>query len=214
MEDVFAIIGKSGLMPVLTVERVEDAVPIAEALMAGGLPVAEVTFRTEAAAKAIAAMAKVPGLFLGAGTVLKPEQIDQAMDLGARFALAPGFNPKVAERALEKNMAFIPGICTASEIGLALQMGFSVQKFFPAEPVGGTAYLKAVSAPFRGVRFVPTGSIGLEQLPDYLALPSVLAVGGSWMVAPKLIQERRFDEITRLTRAAMDVVAKVRGQHP
>ena len=144
MENVFETIGKAGLMPVLTVERVEDAVPIAEALIAGGLPVAEVTFRTEAAAKSIAAMAKVPGLFLGAGTVLKPEQIDQAIDLGARFALAPGFNPKVAARALEKNFAFVPGICSPSEIGLALEMGFSVQKFFPAEPAGGTAYLKAV----------------------------------------------------------------------
>lgn len=211
MEDVFTTIGNAGLMPVIVVERVEDAVPLAEALIAGGLPVAEVTFRTEAAAKAIAAMAKVPGLFLGAGTVLKPEQIDQAMDLGARFVLAPGFNPKVAERALEKNMVFIPGVCTASEIGLALQMGFSVQKFFPAEPAGGTAYLKAVSAPFRGVRFVPTGSIGLEQLPGYISLPSVLAVGGSWMVAPKLIQEKKFDEITRLTRAAVDAVAKARS---
>ena len=211
MEDVFEIIGKAGLMPVLTVERVEDAMPIAEALMAGGLPVAEVTFRTEAAAKSIAAMAKVPGLFLGAGTVLKPDQIDQAIDLGARFALAPGFNPKVAQRALDKKFTFIPGICTPSEIGLALEMGFSVQKFFPAEPAGGPAYLKAVAAPFRGVRFVPTGSIGLEQLPSYLELPMVLSVGGSWMVAPKLIQDRKFDEITRLTRAAVDTVAKTRG---
>jgi 2-dehydro-3-deoxyphosphogluconate aldolase/(4S)-4-hydroxy-2-oxoglutarate aldolase len=211
MEDVFGIIGKAGLMPVIVVERVEDAVPLAEALIAGGLPVAEVTFRTEAAAKSIAAMAKVPGLFLGAGTVLKPDQVDEAVDLGARFALAPGFNPKVAARALEKNLPFIPGVCTASEIGLALEMGFSVQKFFPAEPSGGTAYLKAVAAPFRGVRFVPTGSIGLEQLSGYLELASVLAVGGSWMVAPKLIQEHRFDEITRLTRAAVETAKRVRG---
>ena len=211
MEDVFSFIGKAGLMPVLTVDREEDAVPIAEALITGGLPVAEVTFRTEAAAKVIAAMAKVPGLFLGAGTVLRPDQIDQAIDLGACFALAPGFNPKVAERALEKKFTFIPGICTPSEIGLALEMGFSVQKFFPAEPAGGTGYLKAVSAPFKGVRFVPTGSIGLEQLSGYLEMPQVLAVGGSWMVAPKLIQERKFDEITRLTRAAVEIVAKTRG---
>lgn len=214
MQDVFETIGKAGLMPVLTVERVEDAVPIAEALIAGGLPVAEVTFRTEAAAKSIAAMAKVPGLFLGAGTVLRPDQINEAIDLGAKFALAPGFNPKVAERALEKNFTFIPGVCTPSEIGLALEMGFSVQKFFPAEPAGGAAYLKAVWAPFRGARFVPTGSIGLEQLPSYLELPFVVAVGGSWMVAPKLIQERQFDEITRLTRAAVEIVTKMRGKHP
>ena len=209
MEDVFEIIGKKRLMPVLTVDRVDDAVPIAEALIAGGLPVAEVTFRTEAAAKVIAAMSRVPGLFLGAGTVLQPDQIDQAIDLGARFALAPGFNPKVAARALERNFPFIPGVCTPSEIGFAIEMGFSVLKFFPAEPAGGTTYLKAVHAPFRGVRFVPTGSIGLEQLPAYLELPFVLAVGGSWMVAPKLIKERNFTEITRLTHAAVEVVAKV-----
>src|SRR4051812_20748093 len=212
MEDVFEIIGKAGLMPVIVVERVEDAVPLAEALIAGGLPVAEVTFRTEAAGKAIAAMAKVPGLFLGAGTVLKPEQVDQALDLGARFALAPGFNPKVAARALEKKLPFIPGICTPSEVGLAREMGFPVQKFSPAEPAGGAPYLKAVSAPFKGVRFVPTGSIRLEQLAGYLELPFVLAVGGSWMVAPKLIQERKFDEITRLTRAAVETVQRVRNK--
>ena len=212
MENVFETIGKAGLMPVLTVERLEDAVPIAEALIAGGLPVAEVTFRTEAAAKSIAAMAKVPGFFIGAGTVLKPEQVDQAIDLGAKFALAPGFNPKVAARALEKNLTFLPGICTPSEIGLAVEMGFQVLKFFPAEPAGGPAYLKAVSAPFRGLRFVPTGSIGLEHLPSYLEMSSVIAVGGSWMVAPRLIQERKFDEITRLTCAAVEAVTKIRGK--
>jgi 2-dehydro-3-deoxyphosphogluconate aldolase/(4S)-4-hydroxy-2-oxoglutarate aldolase len=214
MTGTFAPLGQTGLVPVLTVERPEDALPIAEALIAGGLPVAEVTFRTAGAAKAIAAMAKVPGLFLGAGTVLKPEQVDQALDLGARYALAPGFDPKVAARALEKKLPFIPGVCTPSEIGLALASGFGVLKFFPAEPAGGAAYLKAVSAPFRDARFVPTGGIGPEQLSAYAALPSVLAVGGSWMVAPKLIQERRFDEITRLAKAAVEIVAKVRGLTP
>lgn len=211
LEKIFASLGKTPLMPVLTVERVEDAVPIAEALMEGGLPVAEVTFRTEAAAKVIAAMAKVPGLFLGAGTVLRPEQVDQALDLGARFALAPGFNPKVAARALEKKLPFIPGVCTPSEIGAAMEMGFAAQKFFPAEPAGGIGYLKAVAAPFKGVRFIPTGSIGLEQLASYLEQPFVLSVGGSWMVAPQLIQARNFAEITRLARAAMDIARKVRG---
>jgi 2-dehydro-3-deoxyphosphogluconate aldolase/(4S)-4-hydroxy-2-oxoglutarate aldolase len=136
------------------------------------------------------------------------------LDLGARYALAPGFDPKVAARALEKKLPFIPGVCTPSEIGLALASGFGVLKFFPAEPAGGAAYLKAVSAPFRDARFVPTGGIGPEQLSAYAALPSVLAVGGSWMVAPKLIQERRFDEITRLAKAAVEIVAKVRGLTP
>jgi len=210
MENVFDIMGKTGLMPVLTVERVEDAVPIAEALMAGGLPMAEVTFRTEAAGKAIAAMSKVPGLFLGAGTILKPEQVDQAIDLGARFGLSPGFNPKVAARALEKKFPFIPGVMTPSEMGMALDMGFSVQKFFPAESAGGAAYLKAVSAPMRGIRFVPTGGIAPENLPAYLALPSVLCIGGSWVATPKLVQDRNFAEITRLAKMAVEVVQQSR----
>ncbi len=210
MEDVFAALERSALLPVLTVERVEDAAPIAEALIAGGLPVAEVVFRTASAAKVLAAMAKVSGLLLGAGTVLRPEQVDQALDLGARFALAPGFNPKVAQRALDKRLPFIPGVCTPSEIALALDMGFTVQKFFPAEPAGGAAYLKAVAAPFRGVRFVPTGSIGLPQLPAYLRMPSVLAVGGSWMVAPELMVARDFAAITRLAAAAVQTVQTAR----
>jgi 2-dehydro-3-deoxyphosphogluconate aldolase/(4S)-4-hydroxy-2-oxoglutarate aldolase len=209
-QTVFDTLGRAGLMPVLTVEKAEDAVPIAEALIAGGLPVAEITFRTEAAAKALAAMAKAPGLFPGAGTMLKPEQVDQALDAGARFAVAPGFNPRVAERAREKGLVFLPGVATPSEIGQASEAGFSVLKFFPAEPAGGTAYLKAVSAPFRGLLFVPTGGIGLEQLPGYLRLPSVLAVGGSWMVAPDLIREGRFGEITRLAKAAVEIVSMTR----
>jgi 2-dehydro-3-deoxyphosphogluconate aldolase/(4S)-4-hydroxy-2-oxoglutarate aldolase len=211
MENIFDAIGKIGLMPVIVVEREEDAVPLAEALIAGGLPLAEVTFRTAAAAKVIAAMAKVPGLLLGAGTVLKPEQVDQAIDLGARFALAPGFVPQTAERALLKNFPFVPGVLTPSEISAALEAGFSVQKFFPAEPAGGANYIKAVSAPLRGVRFVPTGSIDLSKLSSYLQVPSVLAVGGSWMVAPKLIQDRNWKEITRLASEAVAVVHKIRS---
>jgi 2-dehydro-3-deoxyphosphogluconate aldolase/(4S)-4-hydroxy-2-oxoglutarate aldolase len=184
MTNIFDTIGSIGLMPVIVVEREEDAVPLAEALVEGGLPLAEVTFRTAAAAKVIAAMAKVPGLLLGAGTVMKPEQVDQAMDLGAQFALAPSFIPKTAEYALKKSFPFVPGVLSPSEISAALDAGFTVQKFFPAEPAGGAAFLKAVSAPILGVRLVPTGSIDLARLPSYLQVPSVLAVGGSWMVAP------------------------------
>jgi 2-dehydro-3-deoxyphosphogluconate aldolase/(4S)-4-hydroxy-2-oxoglutarate aldolase len=210
MSDIFDTIGKIGLMPVIVVEREEDAVPLAEALIEGGLPLAEVTFRTAAAAKVIAAMAKVPGLCLGAGTVMRPEQVDQAIDLGAQFALAPNFNVKTAEYALKKNYPFVPGILTPTEMGNALEAGFSVQKFFPAEPAGGAPFLKAVSAPIKGVRFIPTGSIDLARLGSYLELPSVLAVGGSWMVAPKLIQEKKWSEITRLAREAVAVVNSVR----
>ena len=210
MNDIFDTIGKIGLMPVIVVEREEDAVPLAEALIEGGLPLAEVTFRTAAAAKVIAAMAKVPGLCLGAGTVMKPEQVDQAMDLGAQFALAPNFNVKTAEHARKKNFPFVPGILSPTEIGNALEAGFSVQKFFPAEPAGGASFLKAVSAPIKGVRFIPTGSIDLARLPAYLEVSSVLAVGGSWMVAPKLIQEKKWSEITRLAREAVAVVKAAR----
>ena len=212
MTDIFDTIGKIGLMPVIVVEREEDAVPLAEALIEGGLPLAEVTFRTAAAAKVIAAMAKVPGLCLGAGTVLTPAQVDQAMDLGAQFALAPSFIPRTAEHALKKNFPFVPGILSPSEISAALEAGFSVQKFFPAEPAGGAAFVKAVSAPLKGVRFIPTGSIDLARLPSYLEIPSVLAVGGSWMVAPKLIHEKKWAEITRLAREAVEVVKRARPQ--
>jgi 2-dehydro-3-deoxyphosphogluconate aldolase/(4S)-4-hydroxy-2-oxoglutarate aldolase len=209
--DIFDRIGQISLMPVIVIEDAEAAVPLAEALIAGGLPLAEVTFRTAAAAKAIAAMARVPGLLLGAGTVMKPEQVDQAMDLGATFALAPNFNLKTAEHAQKKGLPFVPGVVTPTEMGMALDAGFSVQKFFPAEAAGGAPFLKAVSAPVRGIRFVPTGSIDLARLPSYLQLPSVLAVGGSWMVAPKLIQEKKWSEITRIAAEAVAVVKQSRG---
>jgi Entner-Doudoroff aldolase len=211
MTHIFDTIGSIGLMPVIVVEREDDAVPLAEALIEGGLPLAEVTFRTAAAAKVIAAMAKVPGLLLGAGTVLKPEQVDQAMDLGATFALAPGFNAKTANHALKRGFPFVPGVQTPTEIGNALDAGFAVQKFFPAEPAGGANYIKAVSAPLKGVRFVPTGSIDLAKLSSYLQVSSVLAVGGSWMVAPKLIQDRNWKEITRLAAEAVAVVKQHRS---
>ncbi len=210
MQNIFDKIGSIGLMPVIVIEDAEAAVPLAEALIAGGLPLAEVTFRTAAAGKAIAAMAKVPGLLLGAGTVMKPEQVDQAMDLGATFALAPSFIPKTAEYALKKGLPFVPGVLTPSEMGAALEAGFSVQKFFPAEPAGGAPFLKAVSAPVRGIRFVPTGSIDLAKLPSYLQISSVLAVGGSWMVAPQLIANKNWKEITRLAAEAVAVVQKIR----
>jgi 2-dehydro-3-deoxyphosphogluconate aldolase/(4S)-4-hydroxy-2-oxoglutarate aldolase len=132
------------------------------------------------------------------------------MDLGAQFALAPSFVPGTAEHALKKNFPFVPGILSPSEISAALEAGFSVQKFFPAEPAGGAAFVKAVSAPLKGVRFIPTGSIDLARLPSYLEIPSVLAVGGSWMVAPKLIQEKKWSEITRLAREAVAVVKATR----
>ncbi len=214
MNDLFATLGDIGLIPVLAVERAEDAVPLAEALQAGGLRAVEVTFRTGAAARVLAAMAGVPGLLPGAGTILTPDQVDQAVDLGARFGLAPGFNPRVAARALDKKFPFIPGVLTPSEMGAALDMGFTVQKFFPAESAGGAAYLKAVGAPLRGIRFVPTGGITPESIPAYLALPSVLCVGGSWMAAPKLVQDRNFAEITRLAQAAVDIIRAHRPRRP
>lgn len=207
---IFDQIASIGLMPVIVIEDAEAAVPLAEALIAGGLPAAEVTFRTAAAGKAIAAMAKVPGLLLGAGTVMRPEQVDQALDLGANFALAPNFYPRTAEHAQRKGLPFVPGVVTPGEMGAALEAGFSVQKFFPAEPAGGAPFLKAVSAPMQGIRFVPTGSIDLAKLPSYLQVPAVLAVGGSWMVAPKLIADRNWKEITRLAAEAVGVVRKIR----
>ena len=211
MTDIFDRIAAIGILPVIVIEDADAAVPLAEALLAGGLPLAEVTFRTPAAGKAIAAMAKVPGLLLGAGTVLTPDQVDQALDLGAAFALAPHFAPKTAGHALRKGLPYVPGVVTPTEMGTALEAGFAVQKFFPAEPAGGAAFLKAVAAPLRGIRFIPTGSIDLAKLPSYLRLPEVLAVGGSWMVSPRLIADRNWSEITRLAAEGVAVVRTVRG---
>jgi 2-dehydro-3-deoxyphosphogluconate aldolase/(4S)-4-hydroxy-2-oxoglutarate aldolase len=201
----FKRLAECRLVPVVVIDRAEDAWPLAQALKAGGLPVAEVTFRTAAAEAAIREMAKDKDIVLGAGTVLQPEQVDRAVDAGATYIVTPGFSVKVVRRCREKGVPVFPGVATPTEVQMALDEGVDVVKFFPAESLGGIKALKAIAAPYSMVRFIPTGGINLEKLPDYLAFKAVVAVGGSWMVAPELLKERNFAEVTRLAAQAVAV---------
>jgi 2-dehydro-3-deoxyphosphogluconate aldolase/(4S)-4-hydroxy-2-oxoglutarate aldolase len=173
-------------------------------LFEGGLPVAEVTFRTDAAADSIRKIAaERPNVIVGAGTVLTTEQVAMAHDAGAQFLVTPGFNPKVVAEAVRRGIPIVPGANSPTDVEMGLEAGLDILKFFPAEASGGVTMLKSLVGPYGGVRFVPTGGIGAKNLAQYLALPNVLACGGSWMVDPKLIAQGNFDEITRLTREAI-----------
>ncbi|MCB1329203.1 MAG: bifunctional 4-hydroxy-2-oxoglutarate aldolase/2-dehydro-3-deoxy-phosphogluconate aldolase [Maritimibacter sp.] len=208
--DVINAISKARLVPVVVLESATQAVPLARALVAGGLPVAEVTFRTPAAADAIRAIAQaVPEILLGAGTVLTPDQAEAAKDAGAKFLVTPGFNPDVVRKAQSLDLPIVPGVNNPSHVEQAMSMGLEVLKFFPAEASGGVAMLKALKGPYPGIRFVPTGGVGAGNVADYLRLPNVVACGGSWMVDPVRIAAGDFDAIIRLTREAMDVVRAV-----
>jgi 2-dehydro-3-deoxyphosphogluconate aldolase/(4S)-4-hydroxy-2-oxoglutarate aldolase len=212
MSDIMAALGGIGLIPVVKIERVEDAAALGAALKRGGLPCAEVTFRTAAAQGAIAMLARAhPDLVVGAGTVLSVEQAQQAQAAGARFIVSPGFSPKVVDWCLQQGLPVLPGVVTPTEIMAGLERGLRVFKFFPAEAYGGITTLKALSAPFAGVHYIPTGGITASNLADYLSLPAVHAVGGSWMVEGKLISSGQFDEIARLAAEACAVVRRVRS---
>ena len=209
MNPILEQFGRYGIIPVVKIDRAEDAVPLAKALCDGGLPVAEVTFRTAAAAEAIEAMCKAyPEMLVGAGTVLTTAQVDAAIAAGARFIMSPGLNPKVVSYCIEKNIPVTPGVTSPSEIEQALELGLEVVKFFPAEASGGLAKIKAMAAPYGGIRFMPTGGINADNLNSYLAYDRVLACGGSWMVSADLINAGDFAKITELTREA---VAKMLG---
>lgn len=194
------------VIPVVVLEAASHAEALGAALKAGGLPCAEVTFRTAAAQEALRTMARDADLLVGAGTVLQPDQVDRALDAGARFIVTPGFSRRVVERCQARGVVVYPGVATPTEIQMALEIGIDIVKFFPAETSGGVDALKAIAAPFPMVRFIPTGGINATNLERYLGFESVLAVGGSWMVAPPLIASANFDQITRLTRAAVDCV--------
>jgi len=212
MTDLLEKLGGLGVVPVVKIERAEDAVELGRALLAGGLPCAEITFRTAAAEEAIRRISSsLPEVIVGAGTVLSVDQADKAVSAGARFIVSPGFNQKVVDWCLQTKIPVTPGVMTPTEIDMALDRGLRILKFFPAEAIGGIAVLKAISAPYGGVKFIPTGGINQNNLADYLALPSVHCCGGSWLVKAGLISAGRFDEITRLTREAMSVVRQVRG---
>jgi 2-dehydro-3-deoxyphosphogluconate aldolase/(4S)-4-hydroxy-2-oxoglutarate aldolase len=201
--DVIARLAQLRLIPVIILENAADAQPLAEALLAGGLPCAEVTFRTAAALEAISIMAKVPGLLVGAGTVLKPEQAQAAADAGAQFIVTPGFNPRVVSYCVDHGIPITPGVSNPTIIEMALEHGLDVVKFFPAEASGGLPYLKAIAAPYGGMRFIPTGGIEPGNLRDYLAFPKVVACGGSWMVKPELLRARDWSIITALAAEAV-----------
>ena len=202
-----------GIIPVVSLERVESAIPLAEALLNGGLPCAEITFRTAAAEAAIRAISKAfPEILLGAGTVLTEEQIERAVAAGAKFIVAPGFSASVVNYCVEHHLPVFPGVCTPTDIQAALEAGLTMLKFFPADAFGGLKTLKALSAPFPSVEFIPTGGISTANLPEYLSFKKVLACGGSWMVKNELINENNFAEIKRLTEEAMAIKRQARGE--
>lgn len=205
---------KLGVVPVVAIENAEHALPLADALIAGGLPVAEITFRTAAGAAVIAAIAaQRPEMCIGAGTVLTPEQAKRAKECGAQFAVAPGLNPDVVRAAFDEELPFFPGVMTPSDVEAALSLGCRQLKFFPAGPAGGVPMLKALTAPYKhmGVKFMPTGGVTLENLAEYLAVESVTAVGGTWIAGTEAIRNGDWEGITARARAAAEVVNRVRG---
>lgn len=201
-----------GVVPVVVLNDAKDARPLAQALVEGGLAVAEVTFRTEAAEESIRIMTEAyPDMLVGAGTVLTIEQVDRAVAAGARFIVSPGFDPEIVDYCLEKSIPVYPGTVTPSEVAQAVKRGLTVCKFFPAEQFGGVSTIKALAAPYTMVKFMPTGGVNLKNLREYLGCDKIAACGGTWMVKGDLIREGRFDEIRRITAEAAEIVKEVRG---
>lgn len=201
--DIDAIAAKAPVIPVLTIDRLADAVPLARALVKGGLAVLEITFRTGAALEALAAIAReVPQAVVGAGTVLDESQLRQALSAGARFGVSPGCTPALAKAVTAAGLPFLPGVQTVSEALALKEQGFRLLKFFPADAAGGTTWLKAVAAPLAGLRFCPTGGIGIETAPAYLALPNVACVGGSWVAPRDAVAAGDWSRIERLAAGA------------
>ena len=200
-----------GIVPVVVLDDAKDAAPLAKALCDGGLACAEVTFRTDAAEESIRIMtSEYPDMVVGAGTVLTTEQVDRAVSAGAKFIVSPGLNPKVVKYCLEKNIPVTPGVVTPSEMEQAIELGLEVVKFFPAEPSGGLAMIKAVAAPYTMLRFMPTGGINPQNITPYLQYNKIIACAGSWMVKGSLVSEGKFDEITALTKEAVELVHSAR----
>ncbi|WP_104037277.1 bifunctional 4-hydroxy-2-oxoglutarate aldolase/2-dehydro-3-deoxy-phosphogluconate aldolase [Vibrio jasicida] len=195
------------VIPVIAINKAEDAIPLGRTLVENGMPCAEITFRTECAAEAIRAMrAEFPEMLIGAGTILTNEQVDQAIEAGVDFIVSPGFNPRTVQYCLDKGVAIVPGVNNPSLVEQAMEMGLRTLKFFPAEPSGGVGMLKALTAVYP-VKFMPTGGVSLGNVDEYLSIPSVLACGGTWMVPAKLIDEGKWDELGTLVRDAVAHVA-------
>ena len=211
MNEVLEKIQKIGIVPVVVLNDAKDAEPLAKALCAGGLPCAEVTFRTAAAAESIKIMStKFPEMLVGAGTVLTTEQVDRAVEAGAKFIVSPGLNPKIVKYCQEKGVPITPGTANPSDIEAALELGLEVVKFFPAEPAGGVAMIKAMAAPYNQLRFMPTGGIGTQNLKDYLGFDKIICCGGSWMVKVDLIKNGEFEKICNLTKEAKELAKSIR----
>ena len=211
MMDIAEKFQKLGVVPVVVLEDTKDAVPLAKALVEGGLPCAEVTFRTEAAEESIRLMTEqFPEMLGGAGTVLTREQVDAAVAAGAKFIVSPGFDPEIVDYCLEKEIPIFPGCVTPSEVAQAVKRGLKVVKFFPAEPAGGVAMIKAMAAPYNQLRFMPTGGIGTQNLKDYLGFDKIICCGGSWMVKADLIQNGEFEKICNLTKEAKELAKSIR----
>ena len=207
-EHIVEALKKYRLVPVITINDPKDTIPLCKALINGGLPVAEMTFRTAAAEEAIAIAAKeFPDMLVGAGTVITTDQVDRAKAAGATFLVSPGFNPKIVTHAMNSGIPMFPGINNPSDIEGALELGLDVLKFFPAEASGGLPLLKAMSAPYTGVRFMPTGGISPDNVLKYLANPKVVACGGSWMVPSDLMAAGKFEEIEALVKQAVSLTA-------
>jgi 2-dehydro-3-deoxyphosphogluconate aldolase/(4S)-4-hydroxy-2-oxoglutarate aldolase len=211
MEPIFAALGAIGLVPVIKIDRPEDAVPLAHALLDGGLGCAEITFRTAAAAESIRRIAdEARNMLVGAGTVLSVEHAEQAVEAGAQYIVSPGFDPTIVEWCQARKVPVLPGVVTPTEINMALARGLSLLKFFPAEEVGGARTLKALYGPYREVKFIPTGGIKPANLPEYLALPNVVACGGSWMATAEMLSGGQFAEIARAAAEARAIVEQAR----
>lgn len=201
-----------GVVPVVVLDDSKDALPLAKALVEGGLPCAEVTFRTAAAAESIRLMSEnYPDMLVGAGTVLSTKQVETAVKAGAKFIVSPGFDPEVVDYCLEKNIPVLPGCVSPSEVAQAVKRGLKVVKFFPAEPAGGLPMIKAMAAPYSELKFMPTGGISAKNLNDYLNCDKIICCGGSWMVKGDLVKAGDFDKIKALTKEAKDLVKSIRG---
>jgi 2-dehydro-3-deoxyphosphogluconate aldolase/(4S)-4-hydroxy-2-oxoglutarate aldolase len=213
--EIFSRIAQLGVVPVIAIENVDAAIPLADALIEGGLPVVEITFRTAAAAEVIRKMAKErPQLIVGAGTVLTAANVDAAKSSGAVFAVAPGLNPQTVKYAQSVGLPFVPGVATPSDIEMGLSLGCKLLKFFPAESNGGVGMIEALSAPYKhvGVRFMPTGGVNPSNLESYLKLGTVAAVGGTWIAKSEDLAKGKWDDIRSRCKAALQIVAKARAK--
>ncbi|GAA8676814.1 bifunctional 4-hydroxy-2-oxoglutarate aldolase/2-dehydro-3-deoxy-phosphogluconate aldolase [Helicobacter pylori] len=205
MQDkIIEVLQISPIVPVVVIENIKDAVPLAQSLIEGGIPIIEVTLRSSCALEAIELIAKnVPKMCVGAGTILNPTQLEQAQNRGAEFLISPGLTIKLLEYAKKKDMPLIPGVSSSSEVMQALELGYNALKFFPAEYCGGVKLLNAFNGPFKGVKFCPTGGISVDNMRSYLNLENVLCVGGSWLTPKDLIQNKEWDKITEICKRAL-----------